>query len=82
MTALALLAQAPATVGGVWLRAPHGPVRERWLQALAQQPRPLRKVPGSVDAQRWLGGLDLAATLSYLARGAAPTTQPRVTVLP
>ena len=35
------------------------------------------------DGKDRVGGpLDLAATLSYLARGAAPTTQPRVTVLP
>ena len=63
LTALHLLAQAPQRLGGLWLRAPHGPVREAWLQALAQQPLPVLRAPGSVDAQRWLGGLDLSATL-------------------
>jgi len=63
LTALRLLAQDPQRLGGLWLRAPHGPVREAWLQALAQQPLPVWRAPGSVDTQRWLGGLDLAATL-------------------
>ncbi len=63
LTALQLLARQPQGLGGIWLRAPHGPVREAWLQALAQQPLPVLRAPGSVDTQRWLGGLDLAATL-------------------
>ena len=61
--ALQLLAQQPHRLGGIWLRAPHGPVREAWLQALAALPLPLIRAPGSVDSARWLGGLDLAATL-------------------
>ncbi len=61
--ALQLLAQQPHRLGGVWLRAPHGPVREAWLQALAALPLPLMRAPGSVDSARWLGGLDLSATL-------------------
>ena len=63
LTAVQLLAQQANRLGGVWLRAPHGPVREAWLQALSAQPLPLLRVPGSVDVPRWLGGLDLAATL-------------------
>ena len=63
LTALQLLARQPHRLGGVWLRAPHGPVREAWLQALAQLPLPLLRVPGSVDTPRWLGGIDIAATL-------------------
>ena len=63
LTALQLLACEPHRLGGIWLRAPHGPVREAWLQALAAQTLPVLRAPGSVDAQRWLGGLDLAATL-------------------
>jgi magnesium chelatase subunit D len=47
----------------VCLRAPHGPVRERWLQALAGLGLGLVKVPGSVDSERLLGGIDLAHTL-------------------
>lgn len=63
LTAIALLERQPHRLGGVWLRAPHGPVREAWLQALAQQTLPVLRAPGSVDTARWLGGLDLAATL-------------------
>ena len=63
LTAVQLLVQQPHRLGGVWLRAAHGPVREAWLQALSAQPLPVLRVPGTVDSQRWLGGLDLAATL-------------------
>ena len=63
LTAVQLLAHRPHRLGGIWLRAPHGPVREAWLQALSQLPLPLLHAPGSVDTARWLGGIDLAATL-------------------
>jgi magnesium chelatase subunit D len=63
LTALQLLQIDPHGFGGVCLRAPHGPVRERWLQALADLGLGLVKVPGSVDTERLLGGIDLAHTL-------------------
>jgi magnesium chelatase subunit D len=63
LTALQLLQLDPFGFGGVCLRAPHGPVRERWLQALAGLGIGLIKVPGSVDSERLLGGIDLAHTL-------------------
>ena len=63
LTSLQILQLDPHGVGGVCLRAPHGPVRERWLQALASLGLPLVKVPGSADAERLLGGIDLAHTL-------------------
>jgi magnesium chelatase subunit D len=63
LTALQLLQLDPHGFGGVCLRAPHGPVRERWLQALAGLGIALVKVPGSVDSERLLGGIDLAHTL-------------------
>ena len=63
LTALQLLQLDPFGFGGVCLRAPHGPVRERWLQALAGLGIGLVKVPGSVDSERLLGGIDLAHTL-------------------
>ncbi len=63
LTALQLLQLDPFGFGGVCLRAPHGPVRERWLQALAGLGIGLVKVPGSVDTERLLGGIDLAHTL-------------------
>lgn len=63
LMALDLLAHEPHRWGGVWLRAPHGPVREAWLSALAQAGLRLWRAPHSVDRERWLGGLDLGATL-------------------
>ena len=63
LTSLQILQLDPHGVGGVCLRAPHGPVRERWLNALAQLGLPLVKLPGSADAERLLGGIDLAHTL-------------------
>ena len=63
LIALHLLARQPHRLGGLWLRAPHGPVREAWLQALYALPLPVLRAPGSVDLPRWLGGLDLSATL-------------------
>ena len=63
LTALQLLQLDPFGFGGVCLRAPHGPVRERWLQSLAGLGLGLVKVPGSVDSERLLGGIDLAHTL-------------------
>jgi magnesium chelatase subunit D len=63
LTSLQILHLDPHGLGGVCLRAPHGPVRERWLSALASLGLPLVKVPGSADAERLLGGIDLAHTL-------------------
>ena len=63
LTSLQILQLDPHGLGGVCLRAPHGPVRERWLSALARLGLPLVKVPGSADAERLLGGIDLAHTL-------------------
>jgi magnesium chelatase subunit D len=63
LTALQLLQIDPYGFGGVCLRAPHGPVRERWLHALSGLGIGLVKVPGSVDSERLLGGIDLAHTL-------------------
>jgi magnesium chelatase subunit D len=63
LTALQLLQIDPHGFGGVYLHAPYGPVRERWLQTLAGLGIGLVKVPGSVDSERLLGGIDLAHTL-------------------
>jgi magnesium chelatase subunit D len=65
--AAALLAVDPAGMGGAALRAQPGPVRDRWLGLLREllpASSPVRKVPLQVGADRLLGGLDLAATLS------------------
>ena len=63
LTSLQVLQLDPHGFGGVCLRAPHGPVRERWLDALTRLGLPLIKLPGSADTERLMGGIDLAHTL-------------------
>lgn len=57
-----LFALAPATFKGLVLRGP-GPAREALVAALAEAV-PLRRLPGHVDDERLLGGIDLAASLA------------------
>ncbi len=66
-TALTVFAVAPQVLGGVRLRAPAGPQRDAWLQALqALLPAamPWRRLPASISDEALLGSLDLAATLA------------------
>jgi magnesium chelatase subunit D len=62
---LALLALQldPQGLGGIWLRAGHGPVRDAWLAGLQASGLHTVKIPAQVDDQRLLGGIDLAQTL-------------------
>ncbi len=57
-----LFALAPATFKGMTLRGA-SPAREALVAALAEA-APLRRLPGHVDDERLLGGVDLAASLS------------------
>ncbi len=62
----ALAAIDPLGLGGIALRAGHGPVRTRWLallRSLLPDGTPWRKLPLNIADARLLGGLDLAATL-------------------
>ena len=61
--AAAALCVDPTGLRGVWLRAPHGPVRDEWLTLLSSLHPALRRLPGHADSERLLGGLDLGATL-------------------
>ena len=63
LTSLQLLQIDPSGFGGIWLRAPFGPVRERWLRHLLAAGLNTVKLPGSVDMERLLGGIDLSLTL-------------------
>ncbi len=52
---------------GVVLRAPAGPLRDRWLaelHAALPEATGLRRVPATIPDDRLLGGVDLAATLA------------------
>jgi len=65
--AAALMAVAPADLGGAALRGLSGPAREAWLgvlRPLLPETAPMRRVPLHVTDSRLLGGLDLTATLS------------------
>ncbi|MFN9807856.1 MAG: magnesium chelatase subunit D [Betaproteobacteria bacterium] len=65
LLAAALIAVDPVGLGGACVRAGAGPLRERWLDELRRltAPQPLRRMPLHIHDSRWLGGLDLAATL-------------------
>lgn len=88
-TAARLFAVDPSGLGGVWLRARAGPVRDRWLDLLRgvlPEAARLTKVPLHATDERLLGGLDLAATLRagrpVASRGILATGDGGVIVLP
>jgi magnesium chelatase subunit D len=67
LLAARIFAADPARLAGIRVRARAGPVRDRWIAYLKSQLSarvPFRKIPPSIGADRLLGGLDLAATLS------------------
>ena len=75
LAAAALMAVDPAGLGGLVLRAPHGPDRDAWLQrlqGLLPTGTPLRRMPAQADDAAVLGGLDLPATL----QAGRPVMQP------
>ena len=61
LLAARLLTLSPATFGGIVLRGP-GPAREALVYAI-DAAIPTRKLPGHVDDERLLGGIDIAASL-------------------
>ena len=63
MTSLQLLQIDSHGWGGIWLRAPFGPVRELWLRHLSETGLNTVKLPGNIDVERLLGGIDLSLTL-------------------
>ena len=75
---LKVYATAPQALGGIWLRARPGPVREAVLSALSAL-RP-RRIHPSIDDDSLFGGLDVAATLAsghaIRARGVLAVGQP------
>jgi len=66
VAAAAIFSVDPQGIGGVRLRTGAGTLRDAWFAHLRDflgPGTPLRRVPGSVDDGRLLGGIDLAATL-------------------
>jgi magnesium chelatase subunit D len=87
--AACLFAVEPVAIGGLVVRSPAGEGRDRFvaaIRAMLPPDRPVRKIPPSIDDDRLLGGLDLAATLRsgrpVLARGVLAECDSGVIVVP
>ncbi|GAA0305540.1 magnesium chelatase subunit D [Rhodovulum strictum] len=78
------LAVDPVGLGGLWLRARSGPVRDRVTEALGALPLPLKRLHPSIGDDQLFGSIDLTATLSSgkLVERAGILAQPAVLVLP
>ncbi len=63
--ALIAFAIDPGALGGIWLRARSGPVRDRFLVALTEA-LPTQKLSPLADDEQLYGGLDVTATLATL----------------
>ncbi|MEM6637844.1 MAG: magnesium chelatase subunit D [Pseudomonadota bacterium] len=61
--ALGLVAVDPHGLGGIWLRARAGPVRDRLTKALDTLPFPLRRIHPNIADKQLFGGVDISATL-------------------
>ncbi len=84
-----IVAVDPASLGGLVIRSPASEGRSHFVAAIRAMLRPdmpVRKIPPSIDDDRLLGGLDLAATLRsgrpVLARGVLAECDGGVIVLP
>ncbi len=84
--ALACFALDPTALGGIWLRARVGPVRDRVQDALylALQGHTLRRLHPGVSDDALFGGVDLSATLAEgrVVRTKGLLGQPSVLVMP
>jgi magnesium chelatase subunit D len=84
--ALACFALDPAALGGIWLRARVGPVRDRFLQGfdLAVRGKTVSRLHPDIGDDALFGGIDLAATLGggTVTRTSGLLHRPGVLVLP
>jgi magnesium chelatase subunit D len=65
--AAALVSIDPGGLGGVSLRAGHGPLRDQWIaavRAMLPQGAPVVRLPFNISEDRLEGGVDLAASLA------------------
>ncbi|SIO50234.1 protoporphyrin IX magnesium-chelatase [Rhodovulum sp. ES.010] len=78
------LAVDPAGLGGLWMRARSGPVRDRLIEALPALPLPIRRLHPSIGDEQLFGGIDLTATLSSgkLVERAGVLAEPAILLLP
>ncbi len=60
--ALALITLCPAALGGIWVRARSGPVRDRFMAGLTS-PLPIRRIHPTIGDDALYGGIDLSETL-------------------
>ena len=84
-----LFAVDPVGLGGVVLRAQPGPARDRWIERnRSRMPpgTPMRRIPAGIRDDRFVGGLDLSATLAagrpVVQRGVLAEAAGGVVVLP
>jgi len=84
--ALACFALDPAALGGIWLRARVGPVRDRFLKGfdLAVRGKSVSRLHPDIGDDALFGGIDLAATLGggTVTRTAGLLDHPGVLILP
>jgi magnesium chelatase subunit D len=87
--AACIFAVDPASLGGLVVRSPASEGRGHFIAAIRAMMRPdmpVRKIPPSIDDDRLLGGLDLAATLRsgrpVLARGVLAECDGGVIMIP
>jgi magnesium chelatase subunit D len=65
LVAAACMAVAPQAIKGIQIRASSGPLRDYWLSYYAQLVRsPIHKIPCTIDDERLIGGIDIAASLT------------------
>lgn len=84
--AVACYAVDPAGLGGIWVRARSGPVRDRLVAGILAglPPMGLRRLHPSISDEQLFGGVDLSATLSSgkLVRSTGILGAPTAMLLP
>jgi magnesium chelatase subunit D len=84
--ALACFALDPAALGGLWLRARVGPVRDRFMAGLelGLRGRTVSRLHPDIGDDALFGGIDLAATLGtgHVTRTSGLLQRPGVLILP